>query len=111
MQPQHYDIATFEQGSLSLSATVYTDDTTLQNLTGYTASMRIMDKQNGTVIATLTHSSGITLGGAAGTIVVNQTPAQVQAWKLDRGAYDLTITSGSGAAEVLLFGSLEVVKT
>ncbi|NBW14961.1 MAG: hypothetical protein EBR82_43870 [Caulobacteraceae bacterium] len=110
---ERYDLSVYEQASLNFTATLYTDDnaTVLQDLTGYSASMRIMDKPSGTVIATLTSGSGITLGGAAGTVAVNRTPAQVQAWKIDTGAYDLTIQSGNGTTTMVCHGSLEVVKT
>lgn len=113
MSPERYDIHTYEQESLNLSATLYTDSeaTTAWNLTGYAATMRIMDKPAGTVIATLTDGAGITLGGSAGTIVVSRTPAQVQAWKLDTGAYDLTVTNAEGQTTLLLHGDLTVVKT
>jgi len=113
LSPEQYDIKTFAQESLDLSLTYYSDNdaTTVVNLTGYTASFRVMDKPNGTVIATLTSGSGITLGGSAGTVTVSRTPAQVQDWKIDTGAYDLVITSGSGKADLLLHGSIEVVKT
>jgi len=110
---ERYDLSVYEQASLNFTATLYTDDdaTVLQNLTGYTATMRIMDKPSGTVIATLTSGSGITLGGTAGTVAVSRTPAQVQAYKIDKGAYDLTIASGSGTTTMICFGDLEVVKT
>lgn len=111
--PEHYPISIYEQAGLNVSATLYTDDdgTTLWNLTGYTVAFRIMDKPAGTVIATLTDGAGVTLGGSAGTIIVKRTPAQVQNWKLDRGAFDCTITSPDGTGTMLLHGSLEVVKT
>lgn len=111
--PERYDISIYQQASLNLSATLYTDDagTTLWNLTGYTAAFRVMDKPSGTVIATLTDGAGITLGGSAGTIIVKRTPAQVQNWKIDTGAYDLVITAADGTATMLLQGNIEVVKT
>lgn len=111
--PERYDISVYEQASLNLSLTAYTDDegTTLWNLTGYTVAFRVLDRAYGSVIATLTDGSGVTLGGSAGTIVVKRTPAQVTAWKLDKGAYDLVITAADGTATLLLHGDLEVVKT
>ena len=111
--PERYDISVYERASLNVSLTVYADDegTTLWNLSGYTVEFRMLDRANGSAIATLTSGSGVTLGGAAGTIVVKQTPAQVAAWKLDKGAYDLVITAADGTATLLLHGDLEVVKT
>ena len=46
-----------------------------QNLTGYTATMRV-GLPRGEALFTLTHSSGLTLGGVAGTIVVVISAAQ-----------------------------------
>ena len=110
----HYDIRRHELESLNLSLTWYADDaaTTPVNLTGYTAQFRILDRSGGDVLATLTTSSGITLGGTAGTVTVDRTPAQIAAWKLNgKGAYDLSVTSGSGRTDTLLQGSLEISKT
>ena len=110
--PEYYPISVYERASLNLSLEVFTDDqgTTLWNLTGYSVAFRILDRANGTAIATLTSGSGVTLGGSAGTIVVKQTPAQVAAWKLDKGYFDLVITAADGTATMLLHGDLEVVK-
>ena len=111
MQPQTYDIQLLETESLNLSLTVYTDDaaTTLLNLTGYTATFTLRDKPGGTTVATLTSGSGITLGGTAGTITITRTPAQTAAWKKDKGAYDLTVTSADSTARTFLLGSFELV--
>lgn len=113
MLSERYDLSTYKQESLNLTATLYVDDaaTTPWNLTGYTAALRIMDKPAGNVIATLTDGAGITLGGSAGTITVARTPAQVQAWKIAKGAYDLTVTSTGNQTTLVLHGELEVVAT
>ena len=114
MDANHYDIRRHELESLNLSLTWYSDaaTTTPINLTGYTAQVRILDRSGGTVLATLDTSSGITLGGSAGTIKVDKTASQMATWKLNgRGAYDLSVTSGSGISTTLLQGSLEISKT
>ena len=111
MDTERLDLRTYEQASFSISATVYQNDgVTPLNLTGYTGQMRIMDRRDGDVIATLTSGSGITTGGSAGTITVSQTAAQVQAWGLSKGAYDLTISS-TGATSLVMYGDLTVVAT
>ena len=55
MLAERYDIQTYAQGSLNLGLTVYSDDagTTLQNLTSYSASFRIMPAPASTPIVTL----------------------------------------------------------
>lgn len=117
MRSEQYDLEVYEQESLNVALTLYTDDaaTTLWNLTGYSASLRIMDSTNGDVLSTLTSGSGLTLGGTggtAGTITISRTPAQVQALNLTSpGAYDLTVTSGGGTATLLMYGSFTVVRT
>lgn len=110
---ESYDIRCFKSATLNLSITAYTDDqaTTLWNLTGYSAAFTVKDKPGGSTIATLTDGSGITLGGSAGTIIVKRSPAQLAAWKLDKGAYELTITSGAGDTTMILFGDLELITT
>lgn len=112
MLAETYDIQAYKNASLNLSLTIYTDDdaTTLLNLTGYTATLTVRDKPGGSTIATLTSGSGLTLGGSAGTIVIAQTSTQTAAWKLDVGAYDLTITTGT-TTTLLLKGQLELVTT
>lgn len=113
MQPERYDVSVYLQESLNLALTCYTDNdaTSLLDLTGYSVAFRIMDKPAGTVLATLTGGSGVTLGGAAGTIVVTRTSAQLAALGIDTGAYDLVVTSTGGVATLLLHGSFTVVKT
>ena len=52
----------------------------LVNLTGYTATLEILTSQNGgTPLATLTSGSGLTLGGALGTIVATLSAAATAA--------------------------------
>ena len=105
-----YELRFNKTESLNLSLAYLEDDgTTPINLTGFTASFVVKDKPGGSTVATLTSGSGITLGGTAGTIVINRTPSQTTAWKLDRGAYELTVTSSGGDARVLLQGSIELV--
>ena len=113
MDAERLDVRTYKQASLSISATLYQDtaSTTPVNLTGYTATMNVKDRRDGNVLATLTTSSGITLGGSAGTIIVSRSSSQVQAWGIAQGAYDLTITSSGDQTNMVLFGDLTIIAT
>lgn len=65
------------------------------NLTGYTARMMLKRGYKDTVAAlSLTNSSGITLGGAAGTIVITITAAQ-SALLSGQYVYDLELVNGA----------------
>lgn len=113
MDSERYDIRAYKSASLIETLTVYSDKdaTQLVNLTGYTASFIVKDRPGKTTLATLTQASGITLGGAAGTIVIKRTPGQTAAWLSDQLAYELTITSGSGDTTLLLHGNLNLIST
>ena len=107
-----YQLSLNKTESLNLSLTYLEDDgVTPISLVGATASFIVKDKQGGTTLATLTSGSGITLGGSAGTIVVSRTPEQTAAWKIDKGTYELTVTTGSGTAVTLLQGTVELTTT
>jgi hypothetical protein len=78
------------------------------NLTGYSATFNLATSYNATTSAlTLTSASGITLGGAAGTIAIHATPTQTS---ISAGTYfgELVLTSGSAVQTSLLKGQLTV---
>jgi hypothetical protein len=110
-----YNIRRHALDSLNLSVTYTADDgVTPINLTGYTVTFNVYDRRGGSVIATLTSGSGVTVTAAAGQIQVDRTPAQITAWKLSngKGAYDLSISSSTGTTNrLLLKGTLEIVRT
>lgn len=81
----------------------------LINFTGYTARMMIRPtKDSDTVLVSLTHADGITLGGAAGTINIARTAAQTGAYTFKRGEYDLEVIDGAGLVTRLLEGDVTV---
>jgi tRNA threonylcarbamoyladenosine modification (KEOPS) complex Pcc1 subunit len=67
------------------------------NLTGYTAAMQIRESVSSPAVAlSLTESSGITLGGSAGTIVITISATQTNALGANfSGVYDLELTGGT----------------
>lgn len=96
----------------SFARTVTYRDSTgaLVNLTGYTAKLQIRQRTNDAdpALLTLTEASGLTLGGAAGTIVWAMTPTQTTALPIGALVYDLRLTSGTGVVTFLLAGNLRV---
>jgi len=80
------------------------------NLTGYTARMQIRERvESATALVSLTSSSGITLGGAAGTVVITITAALTDALpNMKKGVYDLELVSAGGIVTRLLQGEVVV---
>jgi hypothetical protein len=80
------------------------------NLTGYTAHLQVRPAYAatapGTVYLDLTSSSGITLGGSAGTIAVFIPASTTAALSFTNAAYDLKLTSVSGLVTRLLQGTV-----
>ena len=109
MQPARYNF-TVQQGSTWRQ--VFTlhqgdTDTPVANLTNYTASLVIKDRpSDSTPLLTLTSSSGITLGGTAGTITILQSATQTGAYNWANGEYKLTLTAPGGDTNTLLFGTV-----
>lgn len=86
-----------------------TIDATPINLTGYTAAMQVRDAaDSATALISLTSSSGIVLGGSAGTIAVTISAEVTSAIVAGSYSYDLEITSGGGVVTRLLQGAFNV---
>jgi len=78
------------------------------DLTGYTARLQMREIDNVALILTLTtENGGITLGGTAGTIVLNISAATTSAITQSDGIYDLEVVSSSGTVTRLLEGSVQ----
>lgn len=77
---------------------------TLVNLTGYTAKLQARHPQTGVLLVELTHTSGITLGGSAGTIVLLISATATNLYTPDNYVYDLELTSSGGEVTRLLEG-------
>lgn len=88
--------------------------TTPVNLTGYSARMQVRETQASTAtILSLTSGSGITLGGTAGTILLEAsatTTAGVAASSSPQTVYvwDIELVSGAGYVTRLLEGNFFV---
>ena len=105
-----YDLEIKQGATLSLNITWKDSNGALINLTGYSARMQARATyESTTAIFSLENGSGITLGGAAGTIDVvisaTATAALTAPWA---GVWDLEIVSGSNVVTRLLEGAAYV---
>ena len=85
----------------------------VRDLTGYTARLQARTSHDAsTPLVSLTSGSGITLGGAAGTIRVTISATDTAQYTWEQGVYDLEIipSSGEDDAERVLQGYVTVNK-
>ena len=80
----------------------------LVNLAGYTAKLQLRDPTAGTIVDEFTESTGLALGGAAGTITWTITATETAALPAGTLAYDLRLTSGASVVTYLLYGQVKV---
>lgn len=84
---------------------------TPNDLTGYSARMDIRARESSESAAlSLTSGSGLTLGGAAGTVVITITATQAAALTAGRYVYDLEVESAGGVVTTLLSGRIVVAR-
>jgi len=76
------------------------------DLTGYTAALQARQQKGdvATILDLTIANGGITMGGAAGTILVTITDTLTSAMTVQRGVYDLLLTDGSGNITRLVEG-------
>lgn len=78
------------------------------DLTGFTARAQARaDHAAAATLFSLTNGTGITLGGAAGTIAVVISAADTAAIVGDEGVWDLELVSGSGEVTRLVEGRVK----
>lgn len=99
-----------EQGS-DWSFTVKYEDSAgaAISLAGYSATMQIRDREEGSVLMELTNTNNrIVLGGAAGTVTLKLTGAELLSFAAsdhaDPHVYDLVLTSSGGNKYRILYG-------
>ena len=99
---------TIEQGATFNLLMTWKIDNVAVNLTGYTARLQArVDVEDTQVILNLTtENGGITLGGALGTITLNQNATQTALLQTGSFVYDLELTSSGGTVTRLLQGEL-----
>jgi len=105
-----YNLEIQQGATYSITATWAGSDGNLVNLTGYTARLQIRESYAATTtLISLTNASGITLGGAAGTIAITITAAQTTALSAPGfGVYDLELVSAGGVVTRLLEGDVTI---
>lgn len=108
--PGDYDITCFQGADYDQSFTVSQGGTAL-NWNGFTAKMQVREAADSTayLLSLATGGSGITLGGTAGTILVNISNAQSAAVSAGSYAYDLELISSSSAVTRILQGAFNVI--
>jgi hypothetical protein len=77
------------------------------NLTNWSARMQVRESYDSTTpVLSLTSGTGITLGGTAGSILIEATPAQTEAIDSGQYVYDLEMVSPGSAVTRLVEGTL-----
>ena len=101
---------TIEQGATFNLVMTWKIDGVAVNLTGYTARLqaRVDVADTSTVLSMTTAGGGITLGGAAGTITLDQTATQTTALSVGSFVYDLELISSANVVIRLLQGELVI---
>ena len=102
---------TIEQGATFNLAMTWKIDTVPVNLTNWTARLQArVDVEDTEVILSLTTDAGggITLGGAAGTIVLSRNATQTALLQVGQFVYDLELISGVSSVTRLLQGQLTI---
>lgn len=84
-------------------------------LTGFTATMKIWDKDTGVLLLTLTttpdvNGNVITLGGTAGTITILIKTVTTTTFTFSEAKYKLRLNDSSGEGNRLIEGSLSFSK-
>jgi hypothetical protein len=100
---------TIEQGATFNLLLTWKINDVLVNLTGYTARLQArVDVQDTTTVLSLTTGAGITLGGAAGTISIDQTAVQTTTLPAGQYIYDLELIASNAAVTRLVQGELNI---
>jgi hypothetical protein len=100
---------TIEQGATFNLLMTWRIDNVPVNLTGYTARLQArIDVDETETILSLTTGAGITLGGAAGTITLDQSATQTAVLPKGEYVYDLELQTSGGIVTRLLQGELNI---
>ena len=106
--PVHFTIDCYSRWAVTMTWYLTSAKTTTKDLSSYTAAMDIRRKQSdSTALAALTSSSGITLGGSAGTISIVLEDTETAAITPGPGVWDLELIDADGKNTRLVEGTCE----
>jgi hypothetical protein len=100
-----------EQGAtFKHTLTLKDSSDTVINLTGYSAEMDLRKNQDDSseVITLTVANSRVTMGGGAGTIVLEISASDSASLAVGDGVYDLEITDSSGKVDRILEGTYSI---
>ena len=101
INPAIYDMTAY-QGATFDSVLTWSIDGDPVDLTGYTAAMQVRETPSSPrIVLSLASGSGITLGGAAGTITLNISAATMETRAAGNYFYDLELTSGASVTRLI----------
>jgi hypothetical protein len=104
-----YDISADQGSDLDTLITYTNDSAVLVNLTGYSARMQVRKfAGSSSSRLTLTNSSGITLGGAAGTIRISVSAAALSQVPAGSYVYDIELVDTTSVVLKVISGQFEV---
>lgn len=109
MSNSTYDIVATQGSNYSVTLTYKDSNGAAVNLTGYTSRMQVRKvAPSPYAYLSLTSSSGITLGGVAGTVTINISAAALASIPAGSYVYDVELVSGSGAVVKPIAGSFSL---
>lgn len=106
--PATLNLDCWQGASFDYSLTWQTNGTAV-NLTGYSARMQVRESYDSlTPVLSLTSGSGITLGGTAGSIILDAHATVTATIPSGQYVYDLELVTGGGYVTRLLEGNFTV---
>ncbi len=106
--PATLNLVCYQGASFDYALTWRTNGTAV-NLTGYSARMQVRESYDaGTAVVSITSGTGITLGGTAGSIILELTPTTTAGVPSGQYVYDLELQTSGGYVTRLLEGNFTV---
>lgn len=112
-EPGERDLTAYRGATFYEAFTFYDSNDAAVNLTGWSARFTVWPKNSpdattASLALTSTPAAGITLGGAAGTVVIKATPTQMTAMPAGQYDYQFEFEDGAGDIQVYYKGTFTV---